>query len=383
MYTSKKLPAIIADYKTNFSPFTKSKAYSTRIKLLADQLTNLSLSNHGHSLDLAEVYYAYLYLDTRYPAECEDQYRFILPSGKVVNFSHRPLYAGKGKGPRMYSHLKLAERGERSSRKFRTLGKLEELGLEPIIVFTENLVDEARAFAFEIDLIAGIGRSDLKLGPLVNHTDGGEGVAGLVFTKKIRDRLSKAGTRRIQAMTDQEREEYHARQQAGKQNMPLEKYLTMCENISKGTRKAYKDMTDHKKQSIQLNQRIAGNSRTPDQWAELHAKAAVTISRKSEEERAAPVLQRKATLLAKGSEFEAATRAKQKLTWKIKRMLPSEQVEHTPEQNKVKGLKRKATLAARPRYECSYCDKDFAYKAVASKHEATCSYNSNSSSQSC
>ena len=189
-YTSKPLSAIISEYKTNSTPFTKSKNYKKRIRDLAQQLTNFSLAKNGYGLDLREIYYAYLYLDTRYPAEYEGQYRFVLPSGRVVNFSHRPLYAGKGTGKRLIAHLEQAKSGEGNTRKVRTLRKLKDLQLEPIIIATEDLVDEATAFAYEIDLIAGLGRSDLKLGPLANLCDGGGGATGAVHSEEANDAKS-------------------------------------------------------------------------------------------------------------------------------------------------------------------------------------------------
>jgi hypothetical protein len=371
MYTSKKLPAIIADYKVQLTPFTPKKC-EIAIRQLADQLTNLSLANKSCSLDLRKIYYVYLYLDTRHPARYENEFRYVLPSGRVVVLSHRPMYAGKGKGERLYAHLQETSSYRADSHKVRVLRKLEELGLEPIIISAKSLFDEATAFALEIDLIAGIGRHGLKTGPLTNLTDGGDGVSGYVFTANLRRRLSRLGAQRIQSMTKQEREDYHAKQQEGKRGMDSKKRELMKENIRRGTVKAYADMAEPKKQLMLQRQRIAIENRTEEEWSDLAEKKRVSYSQRTKEERKLTLAKKLATLAAKGPEAEAATRAKQKATWELKRLLPSEKKERTPEQNRIKGLKRKAALAARPRHKCSYCSSDFAYKAVALKHEVSC-----------
>jgi hypothetical protein len=52
------------------------------------------------------------------------------------------------------------------------------------------------AQAYEVDLIAGIGRADLGKGPLTNHTFGGEGGAGAVHTRRDRARKSASQLKR-------------------------------------------------------------------------------------------------------------------------------------------------------------------------------------------
>lgn len=58
-----------------------------------------------------------------------------------------------------------------------------------------KIVFESNDLAFikrkEIRLIKLIGRRNLKLGSLVNFTNGGDGVFGLIFTKEHRDKISK------------------------------------------------------------------------------------------------------------------------------------------------------------------------------------------------
>lgn len=56
--------------------------------------------------------------------------------------------------------------------------------------YAENLT-ESESFAVEIALIALYGRKDLGLGPLINHTNGGEGVSGWILTEEQRMNRSK------------------------------------------------------------------------------------------------------------------------------------------------------------------------------------------------
>lgn len=59
-----------------------------------------------------------------------------------------------------------------------------------IIVLHESLSWET-ACKLEVKYIAQIGRRDLKLGPLVNHTNGGDGTGGYIYTEEVKFRLRK------------------------------------------------------------------------------------------------------------------------------------------------------------------------------------------------
>lgn len=94
-----------------------------------------------------------------------------------------PCYVGKGKGERWRSHGKRTHNPHLA----RIYAKYGEL---PVVKLRDGLTD-AEAMAFEIQMIAAIGR--LKNGgPLVNMTDGGEGVVGHVRTDAQRTAMSKA-----------------------------------------------------------------------------------------------------------------------------------------------------------------------------------------------
>jgi len=62
-----------------------------------------------------------------------------------------------------------------------------------IIILEDNLTEDI-AFEREKYWINRIGRRDLGLGPLVNFTDGGEGITGYRHTDETKERLSKKHT---------------------------------------------------------------------------------------------------------------------------------------------------------------------------------------------
>lgn len=98
-----------------------------------------------------------------------------------------PIYVGKGKGKRAHSHLKKSHNPFLKNK----LAKMKREGREPRI----QIIDapgEAAAFEMETLLIAMIGRHDLGTGPLLNLTDGGEGLAGQVISEESRARMSVA-----------------------------------------------------------------------------------------------------------------------------------------------------------------------------------------------
>lgn len=80
-----------------------------------------------------------------------------------------PCYVGKGKGYRWRFHLWRSH-----NRQLR--GIVERAGGEVPIVIVRSGIAEADAYAMEAAFISAIGR--FPIGPLVNMTDGGEGMLG-------------------------------------------------------------------------------------------------------------------------------------------------------------------------------------------------------------
>lgn len=127
-------------------------------------------------------FYIYIYLDPR------KQGNFTYDDYK---FEHEPFYIGKGKDKRCEDHL------YEWSLKSRTLknNKIKSLlrnDKKPIIIKLIESLTEEEAFSFERKIIKLIGRLDLKLGPLLNMTDGGDGSSGKITNEKTKAIISKS-----------------------------------------------------------------------------------------------------------------------------------------------------------------------------------------------
>lgn len=85
-----------------------------------------------------------------------------------------PCYVGKGKGDRWKHHFRRPRNPHLAAIIKRAGGDL------PVVILHEGL-DETTALAYEVALIAAIGRK-AHGGSLVNLTDGGEGTAGAIMT---------------------------------------------------------------------------------------------------------------------------------------------------------------------------------------------------------
>ena len=124
-------------------------------------------------------YYVYAYLDSR----LEENISF-----EDILFTHRPIYIGKGKNNRMFTHL-----NDRKRYKYYFYNKLNKMILEeniPLIVKLREFENEEDAINLEIKLIKHLGRKKSG-GLLYNMTDGGDGVSGYVYTDEAKEKMSK------------------------------------------------------------------------------------------------------------------------------------------------------------------------------------------------
>jgi len=114
-------------------------------------------------------FYVYVYLDPRKSGE------YVYGDFK---FGYEPFYVGKGYGRRYKRHLSKSNYNKSKTYKNNRIKFLKENNFNiEIVKVKENLL-ESEAFNLEIELIKRIGRFDLGVGPLCNHTDGGEGSTG-------------------------------------------------------------------------------------------------------------------------------------------------------------------------------------------------------------
>jgi hypothetical protein len=98
--------------------------------------------------------------------------------GHYIPGDREPFYIGKGHSKRAWNI---------GNRNFWWNNIVKKYGLEVKILY-ENLT-ENEAFNIEKQLITEYGRRDKNSGCLVNLTDGGEGVSGLIYTEEMKKRI--------------------------------------------------------------------------------------------------------------------------------------------------------------------------------------------------
>lgn len=106
----------------------------------------------------------------------------------------RPFYVGKGScNGRCLEHAREARNTRRMTHKLNVIRSMDRRG-EPIgHILETDFETEMAALARERELIALIGRHDLKHGPLTNQTDGGEGTSNPSAESRARHAATLAG----------------------------------------------------------------------------------------------------------------------------------------------------------------------------------------------
>lgn len=99
--------------------------------------------------------------------------------------NNEPIYVGKGKEYRAWCHLYRKDTHPLTQR----LNLMKRNNILPNIGFYSEM-DEELALLVEIELIAKLGRKDLGLGPLLNLTDGGDGIYNI--SQEIKDKISNS-----------------------------------------------------------------------------------------------------------------------------------------------------------------------------------------------
>lgn len=124
-------------------------------------------------------FYSYIYLDPRKPGNYEYN---------GCRFPFEPFYVGKGCGDRYKPRTKICNNVNRY-----LINKIKKIRIDNVIIEFSNIkISNEKACDFEKALISMIGRLDLKKGPLLNCTDGGEGSPGTIRSEETCIKIGKA-----------------------------------------------------------------------------------------------------------------------------------------------------------------------------------------------
>ncbi len=132
------------------------------------------------------MYYTYIYLDPRKPGRY---------SYKDIGLLFEPIYVGKGKNNRYKAHL-FNYKKHYNPLFGNKLNKIINCGLEPIYII-RNHNSEELAINDEVSLISLIGRKTQNKGPLLNLTNGGDGISGHFHSASVKAKISIASKARI------------------------------------------------------------------------------------------------------------------------------------------------------------------------------------------
>ncbi len=102
--------------------------------------------------------------------------------------NNEPIYVGKGRQKRAFYHL-----GRKDKHPFtQRLQWMKNNGIQPVVEFLCKDVDEELAHLCEMEAIDKFGRKDLGKGPLLNLTDGGEGLTGFKMPEEQKAKIRAA-----------------------------------------------------------------------------------------------------------------------------------------------------------------------------------------------
>lgn len=233
------------------------------------------------------IYYAYVLCDPRKPG------RFKFDN---MVLKYEPFYVGKGKGNRAEQHLAEARLTSTRTYKLHVLRQILGAGLEPVIYRTP-LINEARAFEREQELIAVMGRRKTG-GFLTNLTDGGDGVSGLVHTKESLEIMSRSQRARFDSMSKKQRREFAKHLRAAK------------DKAAQASAKSRRNYTEEKRQQVSESLSSAWARLTPEQIRLREVRRLRSLKSKPTEERSAIADRKRSTRAAKGPEWEAEVQAR-------------------------------------------------------------------------
>jgi hypothetical protein len=242
-------------------------------------------------------------------------------------FSHEPFYIGKGKCNRIEIHN---EKHGSNLFKANVIRKIKLTGFKDClrVVKKGNLLSQ-EALALEILMIAKIGRRDLKLGPLTNLTDGGEGSISTINPKRESIRRKKISIT-LKNRTEEDLKLRNLKIAQTVASRSLNKKISISRNISKahwnkseeqrtfeGVCRAntWKNKPPEEFGKFLTKMAKINSDRTEEEKEIIRDKQSHTHNSKSEKEKAEIQEKKRLTMLSKTPEEKESARKKKQETW--------------------------------------------------------------------
>jgi NUMOD3 motif len=192
-------------------------------------------------------------------AELKDHFTYVIlntlkPGSYVytkekfsITFEFEPIYVGKGVKDRWLYHIKSAKSeicGEKNKHKYYAIKKIiNETRKDPIVEIVLQNVTDKESIDFEVFLISLIGRTDLKTGPLLNMTNGGDGLVGRILSEETKRKISIGITGKNNGRYGKK---YHASESARKKlSESLKGRISWNSGLTKEVNDTIKRMSDH------------------------------------------------------------------------------------------------------------------------------------------
>jgi hypothetical protein len=178
-------------------------------------------------------------------------------------------YIGKGKGNRWKTFTEAAKYNPYLRN---TIIKYKQNGMKMLVTIVRNKLTEAEAFETEIALIASIGRKDKNKGPLLNMTNGGEGMSGWRPSQHYIDIMANRFLTWCANQTEEQKLETSRKGAYGRvKNTTAEERIEMARKAGLASAAA-RGLADMQERGRKLM-----NSLTPDQQKERGQKARKTV----------------------------------------------------------------------------------------------------------
>lgn len=165
----------IVDINSEKVPVKLDMYYGKNIYTDYDNISNVSKSdNEPDNEDISFSNYVYVYMN---PLKKLEQDIVLNISGEEFIFDYEPFYIGKGRGSRMFEHLRLHKTDININKK-NLISEIIENGKEPVIRIIKNELTTSEAFTLENIIIT-------KLENLTNISGGKSNRAEYININKV------------------------------------------------------------------------------------------------------------------------------------------------------------------------------------------------------